>query len=688
MPGELAFQAGFDHAEEVPLGRGQAQETEGAAREALQRADAGLRAGKAREAAADYEAALDTYLTAWARAEEDPQAAAALLREEVLLKTYPRSVEQLAPLVARRQDASAWRLLARVCEAKGDYDRALALLTDAIRAYPRDVASLSILARVSEKRDGAAAAVTWHQRVLEVNPKVRASRFFLARWYYARGQYGEALPHLERLFLTERHNRVCELYWLLANVHCYGVQGLEKRLAAVRHWQDLKADEVPLVHELFTLVGKQRLEEGELGLAERSLLHAYRLVPSQEGEKLLAEVGERKNDLAQRPHESDPLLGERRQAATDLDAFILSWATMLREEDRRKRLTLMKRIGLVAGVLLLGAGVIWASRQFQPTWQSLASREQIPFFGRGERAAASEKGMTFPPPSVAESGAYGEAAREQSLTSPPPVHERPVRPEAEEETPQAPQPYGEEPDRGKVVAAVELGMHVSGRGAKNPQRSPAAIQQAVEAYLPELQGAYAHARATDPLLLGSLVLDFTVEASGQVARVRLQSAKLDDRALREAVLAQVRTWRFPQASGAVRVSFPLLFVPPEVDAASVVTWEKYTALPKAEREKLSQAANTPDGGPMPQGGQDVKRPGIDRQKLAAMNPPGIYRVIAATPLRSEPRADAQVLRFLQPRMRVTVTGMRADYLEVRSVEGNPTSGYVYWGDVAFVYKAG
>lgn len=577
MREELASGRRADHTEEELLPRDRAQHDKEEA--SLSQGAYVLRQETQAATAAD-EAALHEYVLAWGRADGDPRALTALLREEVLLKTYPRSVRQLAPLVADKQEPSALRLLARVCEAKKDYDRAIDLLTAAIRTAPDDVAALTILARVRAKRDGEAAAVPWHERILEVNPQVRASLFFLARWYYAQGQYETALPYWERLFLRERHNRVCELYWLLTTIHCYGVHGLEKRLAAVQFWQDLTAEERSLLHQLFLLVAKHRLQAGELDLAEQALRFALRLMPAREGERLLAEVKQRKKEVGRQAHPPDTVRGRGQPAAADLDTFIASWALTLYEEDRRKRFAVAKRLGVIALILLVGVGGLWSYRQFQPAWLSVAFWKFLPFLRQEERTGAAEQAATLP--SALAEISEGET-RKRSLG---PEHRK-------DAIVQVSPPYREEAPKEKVVAAIEVGMQMSGSGVRDPQRSPAVIQQTVAAALPVLQELYAQARVTDPWLLGSVVLDFTIEASGQVTRARVRTAKLDHRGLWDGVLTHVRTWRFPPASGAVRVSFPLFFVPAEIDVTSVALWEKYTALSKAEREKLAPTANKP-----------------------------------------------------------------------------------------------
>jgi len=131
-------------------------------------------------------------------------------------------------------------------------------------------------------------------------------------------------------------------------------------------------------------------------------------------------------------------------------------------------------------------------------------------------------------------------------------------------------------NRSRIETAMALGMQVSGTGRGDPARSPAAIREGVEKHLADLQAVYDRERAANPVLMGSVVLSLTIEPNGRTSRARLQSAKLPSARMQERVLALARTWRFPPAAGQVSVSYPLLFLPPGVDTASVVAWERST----------------------------------------------------------------------------------------------------------------
>ncbi len=62
---------------------------------------------------------------------------------------------------------------------------------------------------------------------------------------------------------------------------------------------------------------------------------------------------------------------------------------------------------------------------------------------------------------------------------------------------------------------------------------------------------------------------------------------------------------------------------------------------------------------------------------------GVYTAVSRAPVRSEPRADADIVAHLRPGMKVRVVGQIGNYLEVRSKHGR-TPGYVLQKDVALV----
>jgi tetratricopeptide (TPR) repeat protein len=254
--------------------------------------------GKTREAVGDDRGAVEAYLAAIAQGGWGPELDAAVARDELWRKTYPASADALLRVAARRETLSLWRRVARLCEAKREYEKATALLVEAVRVNPEDVAALSILARVSARQDWQRAA-DWHRRILAVNPDLPASLVFLAQGHYTRGAYEQAIPYFERLMARGRGGRRGELYWLLSTIKARGSAGLEQRVEEVARWRGLGEEERLLARELLMLCGEQSLEGGDLERAGQCLFRAQRIAPSADLSRLLAAVENKKGERAQ-----------------------------------------------------------------------------------------------------------------------------------------------------------------------------------------------------------------------------------------------------------------------------------------------------------------------------------------------------------------------------------------------------
>jgi hypothetical protein len=124
-------------------------------------------------------------------------------------------------------------------------------------------------------------------------------------------------------------------------------------------------------------------------------------------------------------------------------------------------------------------------------------------------------------------------------------------------------------------------------------------------------------------------------------------------------------------------------VPPGVDQASILTWEKQlgsraleergeehrvaTALPPVT--KKSSARTAPVESPRPRATETARAPVVDW-----------YRVTSPTVLRAAPRDSASVVARLRPGTRVRVIGTEgAEWLAVRSVSNRPP-GFLHRGD--------
>lgn len=146
--------------------------------------------------------------------------------------------------------------------------------------------------------------------------------------------------------------------------------------------------------------------------------------------------------------------------------------------------------------------------------------------------------------------------------------------------------------------------------------------------------------------------------------LKKEGQEIGKRVVRAASLEEVVTAEEPAPPSPVKTSGPA------TSGVAVVKVEP--APPAAKPAKVEKPAPVQE---------QVKKsvPAAREEKV----PLGWYRVIVATPLRSEPRTNAEILAQLQRQTRVRVVGVAGDYLEVRSMKEGRPPGYVLRKDVIF-----
>jgi hypothetical protein len=300
-----------------------------------------------------------------------------------------------------------------------------------------------------------------------------------------------------------------------------------------------------------------------------------------------------------------------------------------------------------------------------------------------------------PPPSVDTQEAAPSAETPQSQiamkTSPEPS-EAPAPPAA----------------HGVVIANRDLGMAVSGQGAGSPGRSLDVLERQVTTLLPELRDVYEHERTQDPALMGSLDVNMSIEPNGAVSDLRFPVKRVSNERLTTAVFNQMRAWMFPPAELPVQLRFTLLFVPPGMDEASILFWEKrlgsrpvveriaepqvspdvVAAARLTEKKPQNEAAKKRDEA-SPQTSTkpttvaktaplESSRP--DNEQSPVHEITGWYRVLYPTVLRSAPQSSAGPVTRLGKGVRVRVVRVvKGQWLEVRSISNRPP-GYLWWED--------
>ncbi|MBI3246880.1 MAG: hypothetical protein HYZ50_10270 [Deltaproteobacteria bacterium] len=289
-------------------------------------------------------------------------------------------------------------------------------------------------------------------------------------------------------------------------------------------------------------------------------------------------------------------------------------------------------------------------------------------------------GGTEPPPSA------GKPGQTTPLEAPPPS-QGPDTPGATGEPTVAP---AAPTTRGVVMANRELRLSASGPGVGHIDRSLDVLERQIIALLPGLRDAYDTERTHEPALMGSLDVSLTIEPNGAVSDVRFPVKRVSDERLTAAAFKQMRMWTFLAADLPVFLHFTVLFVPPGVDEASILLWEKRLgSRPVVERDPEAPASMVTVPAREPE--RRLPEEALKEQVQEAVTPPSRataqgdqvarwYRVTRETVLRTEPRESADVVRQLRKGIRVRVVGMvKGRWLEVHSVAKRPP-GFLWWRD--------
>lgn len=228
--------------------------------------------------------------------------------------------------------------------------------------------------------------------------------------------------------------------------------------------------------------------------------------------------------------------------------------------------------------------------------------------------------------------------------------------------------------RGNVLANKELGMAVTGEGATDPNRSLDALEEQILSFLPELREIYERERAQDPGLMGSLDVNITIESRGAVSDLRFPTRRVSSEKLITAVFDRMRAWSFSPADEQVQLRYTLLFVPPGVDQASIVFWEKHLGIQTVTDHEAKSPPGVVDAmAPVPAKKPPAKAaPRIETAEAGHEFVVGWYRVTRPTSLYAAPRDASEVVSRLQPGMRVRVVDLAAgEWLEIHSITNRP-----------------
>ena len=230
-----------------------------------------------------------------------------------------------------------------------------------------------------------------------------------------------------------------------------------------------------------------------------------------------------------------------------------------------------------------------------------------------------------------------------------------------------------------VIVAPELGFSISPAKASTIEQSKVVAR--IEGQLQKLRELYRQEGEKNPALMGDIMLQLSVDASGDVTQVKEIASRIPDGEFKKAIIAEVSHWSFQQViPESVTINCPLLFIREGMDITTVLQWEK--SLARLD-DNLASARDTNENRPN-QRTKMVAAPRVAQALKKAVNPsppasfrpaPPLYQIKYATSLRAEPNfASPSVTRFTIG-TKVSLLNHRGDWLEVRATDSG-FSGYI------------
>jgi hypothetical protein len=229
-----------------------------------------------------------------------------------------------------------------------------------------------------------------------------------------------------------------------------------------------------------------------------------------------------------------------------------------------------------------------------------------------------------------------------------------------------------------VILARDMGFDV--QAGKDALIDEAKIAGRIESQLQTLRDLYRQEISKNSALMGGVVLQLSINSSGEVTKVREIESRISDNEFRKAVIAAVSIWSFDQVlSQESTITCPLLFVREGMDITTLIQWEK----------NLSQAGDKPalaklklDIEPAPQI-TAIRNPSVrqtsskeiavgpqPRQLPKAQSEGALYQMKYTTVIREEPNYSAAAVARFTTGTKVILLGQSGDWYEVR-YDGGP-----------------
>jgi hypothetical protein len=187
--------------------------------------------------------------------------------------------------------------------------------------------------------------------------------------------------------------------------------------------------------------------------------------------------------------------------------------------------------------------------------------------------------------------------------------------------------------------------------------------------------------------MGSLHLKLKIDALGKVVSIHPETSYLANASFTDAVMAEVRNWKFPKGvlDGA-EITVPLLFVPKGMDPSTAVQWERNIrrteeqekipiVLPILNNSPVSREARHASK-PVPPAADAPQREKIQASPLRRQEPQaekedlGAFKTKQSVTLREKPRFSSKSIYEVDRDTELTVLANDGDWLKVRLATAN------------------
>lgn len=238
-------------------------------------------------------------------------------------------------------------------------------------------------------------------------------------------------------------------------------------------------------------------------------------------------------------------------------------------------------------------------------------------------------------------------------------------------------------NRSAVLAVDVHEMTIRGRNISAAAREH--LEQAAVEQLAQLHHIYAGWAATDEEAAGSMLLKLQVDSAGKVVRIEPLRSRLSSGDFAKVVFEEIRQWSFPvPAAQPIEITMPLLFVPKDLDANTVVQWERRARDSQAEQKIATlvhgssiAAGAGPNGiSTKPEVGHQVSN-AIAKKTISPKPSLPIVKTTQAVALRQQPRFAAEPVHEIDAETELNLLERKGDWLKVRMADA---------GAVGFVRK--